>query len=230
MTSETTDSALPTDVAQCHALILQLTTALEQHEQEKARLLHRVEMLLQQIYGRRSEKIDPAQLLLFVEQVMAAAQKAEAEPEPETGETPPRRKGHGRQKLPIELPRLPIEHPVPDSDKVCAQCGKGKTRIGQDVSEQLEYAPASFFVIEHIRPKYACPCCQEGVTTASKPAQPIEKGLPGPALMAHVSVSKYCDHRVPAEAVREMRVGPSQSGCRPWLQTTLSGAGQEPGS
>ena len=62
------------------------------------------------------------------------------------------------------------------------------------MSEQLEYAPASFFVIEHIRPKYACPCCQEGVTVAFKPAQPIEKGLPGPGLLAHVAVSKYCDH------------------------------------
>jgi transposase len=202
MTTETTNSALPNDVAQCHALIVhmatrldKLTATLQEQEREKARLLHRVEMLLQQIYGRRSEKIDPAQLLLFVEQVMAAAAKAEAEPEPETGETTAHRKGHGRQKLPVELPRLPIEHPVPDSDKVCAQCGKDKTRIGQDVSEQLEYAPASFFIIEHIRPKYACPCCQDGVTTASKPAQPIEKGLPGPALMAHVSVSKYCDHQ-----------------------------------
>ena len=140
MTSETADPALPDDVAQCHALIAQLTATLHEQEREKARLMHRVEMLLQQIYGRRSERIDPAQLLLFVEQVMAAAEQVEAEPEPETGETPPRRKGHGRQKLPVELPRLPIEHPVSDSDKVCAQCGKDKTRIGQDVSEQLEYA------------------------------------------------------------------------------------------
>ena len=194
MTTETHNPTLPGDVAQCHALIVQLTAALERQEQEKARLLHRVQQLLEQIYGRRSEKIDPAQLLLFVEQVLANAAQVQAEPELEPGETPPSKKGHGRQKPPAELPRLPIEHPVADSDKVCAQCGKDKTRIGQDVSEQLEYAPASMFVIEHIRPKYACPCCQEGIATASKPAQPIEKGLPGPGLLAHVAVSKYCDH------------------------------------
>ena len=194
MTPETNSATLPNDVAHCHALIHALTAALERQEREKGRLLHRVEMLLHQLYGRRSEKVDPAQLLLFVEQAMAAAAQAPAEPEPEPGEPVPSKRGHGRRKPPVELPRLPIEHPVPEADKVCAQCGRDKTRIGQDVSEQLEYAPASFFVIEHIRPKYACPCCQEGVTVAPKPAQPIEKGLPGPGLLAHVVVGKYTDH------------------------------------
>ena len=201
MTTETTTPTLPDDVAQCHAMIVHLRAAvgelaqtLQKQEREKARLLHRVQQLLEQIYGRRSEKIDPAQLLLFVEQALCSASEVEAEPEPEPNEPAPRPKGHGRRKPPAELPRLPIEHPVPDSEKVCAQCGKDKTRIGEDVSEQLEYTPASFFVIEHIRPKYACPCCQEGVTVAAKPAQPIEKGLPGPGLLAHVVVSKYCDH------------------------------------
>lgn len=78
--------------------------------------------------------------------------------------------------------------------KVCAECGAAKKRIGQKVTEQLEYAPASLFVIDHIRPVFACPCCQEGVTVAPKPAQPIEKGLPGPGLLAQVVVSKYADH------------------------------------
>lgn len=202
MKPATLNETLPDDVAQCHARILHLTTTLDEltarlqrQEQEKARLVHRVQQLLEQIYGRRSEKIDPAQLLLFVEQALAASAPAQAEPEPERHETGPSKRGHGRRKPPAELPRLPIEHPVPDSEKVCVQCGRDKKRIGQDVSEQLEYAPASLFVIEHIQPKYACPCCQEGITVAPKPAQPIEKGLPGPGLMAHIAVSKYCDHQ-----------------------------------
>ena len=150
--------------------------------------------MLERLYGRRSEKIDPAQLLLFaVEALQRAAEQSEVIEEPETVQ-PKKKKGHGRSKPPVELPRFPIEHPVPDEEKVCAQCGGEKARIGEDITEQLEYAPASLFVLEHHRPKLACPCCQDGVTIASKPAQPIEKGLPGPGLLAHVVVSKYCDH------------------------------------
>ena len=70
---------------------------------------------------------------------------------------------------------------MPEADKTCAQCGAPKKRIGEKTTEQLEYAPASLFVIDHIQPVYACPHCQEGVAVAPKPAQPIEKGLPGPA-------------------------------------------------
>ena len=205
MTPETAIESLPSDLSQCHALlhhqdalIEELTATVRLQEREKAQLLHRVQQLLQRIYGPRSEKIDPAQLLLFVEQALHAvqAQTHEASAESETAdiEAAPKKKGHGRHKPPVDLPRLPLEHPVSDADKVCAQCGRDKKRIGEDITEQIEYAPASLFVIEHIQPKYACACCQEGVTVAPKPPQPIERGLPGPGLLAHVVVSKYGDH------------------------------------
>jgi len=163
-------------------------------EREKAALLHRIEQLLRQTYGRRSEKLDPAQLLLFAMEAMeTVAPDAEAEANAE--EPPaPKKKGHGRKRPPLELPHVPLEHPVADADKVCAECGGAKKRIGEKITEQLEYAPASLFVIDHVQPVYACPCCQEGVVVAPKPAQPIEKGLPGPGLLAHVVVSKYGDH------------------------------------
>lgn len=67
-------------------------------------------------------------------------------------------------------------------------------KIGKDKSEQLEYIPASLLVLEYIRIKYACKHCTESITTADKPIQPIEKGLPGPGLLAQVAVSKYGDH------------------------------------
>lgn len=193
-TPETAIESLPNDLAQCHAVIAELTATVRLQEREKAALLHRIEQLLRQTYGRRSEKIDPAQLLLFAAQAMeAVAPDAQAEANAEEPSTP-KKKGHGRKRPPLELPHLPIEHPVADADKVCAECGGEKKRIGQKVTEQLEYAPASLFVIDHIQPVYACPCCQEGVVVAPKPAQPIEKGLPGPGLLAHVVVSKYGDH------------------------------------
>ena len=196
MNHNTSSTKLPDDLAQCHALIDELLSSLRQQELEKARLLARVEHLLRQMYGRSAEKIDPAQLLLFAAGAMAAveaeAQQVETvEFEPEAA---PKKKGHGRKKPPVELPHLPIEYPVPESEKVCAECGAAKKRIGQKVTEQLEYAPASLFVIDHIQPVFACPCCQEGVTVAPKPAQPIAKGLPGPGLLAQVVVSKYADH------------------------------------
>jgi transposase len=87
-----------------------------------------------------------------------------------------------------------VEHPLKPEEKVCTQCGEKKTRIGEEVSEQLEYVPSSIFILEHVREKYACKHCQEEVVIAPKPAQPIEKGLPGPGLLAHVITSKYADH------------------------------------
>jgi len=196
MNHNAASTKLPDDLAQCHALIDELLSSLRQQDLEKARLLARVEHLLRQLYGRSAEKVDPAQLLLFAAEATAAV-GAEA-PQTETVEpgpgAAPKKKGHGRKKPPVELPHLPIEHPVPESEKVCAQCGAQKKRIGQKVTEQLEYAPASMFVIDHIQPVFACPCCQEGVTVAPKPAQPIAKGLPGPGMLAQVVVSKYADH------------------------------------
>lgn len=191
----TANPPLPDDLAQCHALISELLTSLRQQEREKAQLLHRVEQLLRQLYGPRTEKIDPAQMLLFMEEAVRAAREASSgDPEDLEEKPAPKKKGHGRKRPPLELAHLPLEHDVPEAEKVCAECGVQKKRIGEKITEQLEYAPASLFVIDHIQPVYVCPCCQEGVTVAKKPAQPIEKGLPGPGLLAHVVVSKYADH------------------------------------
>ena len=106
---------------------------------------------------------------------------------------------HGRQQLPNELERIVIEHDLPAGQKACPACGSERCRIGAEVSEQLEYFPASFKVLKHIRHKYACTKCEQdgydpNFATAIKPPQPIERGLPGPSLLAYVSVSKLGDH------------------------------------
>ena len=178
---------LPGDVATCHALIESLAADLNQYKQ-------RIDYLLRRLFGSTSERIDPDQLHLFKE---ALEQTQEAPAAEEETETPPRakRKGHGRQRLPEDLPRTRVEHDIPDEEKTCPN-GHDRVRIGEDVSEQLDFTPASYFVIEHVRPVYACiaPDCDCGVIQASKPAQPIEKGLAGPGLLAHIITSKYCDH------------------------------------
>ncbi len=110
---------------------------------------------------------------------------------------------HGRSKLPESLPRIPIEYDLTPQEKLCPCCGQLRCRIGQEISEQLEYVPASFKVLQHIRPKYACKPCGQGcakcdgkaqIELADKPTQPIEKGLPGPGLLAHVITGKLGDH------------------------------------
>jgi transposase len=104
-----------------------------------------------------------------------------------------RRKGHGRRPIPDHLPRTDVPHDVPPEARVC-DCGREKVRIGEDVTEQLEYEPGKLFVFRHIYPKYACSCCKDGVTSAEPAANPIKGGLAGPGLLAYVIVNKFSDH------------------------------------
>lgn len=189
-----TQGTLPEDVEGCHAVIGELVATLNERDRRVEQLMHRLEQLLRRVYGPRAERIDPAQLVLFAPELAdSEASGAEGEPEEEPG-CAGRRRGHGRKSLPKDLPRRRIEHTVPAKERVCAACGADKERIGEEVSEQLEYIPASVCVLEHVREKLACPQCRRGVTVADKPAQAIEKGLPGPGMLAHVATSKYCDH------------------------------------
>jgi len=188
---------LPNDVAALKQIIL------EQHERHQAEIDAAVQAavaaILRRYYGPRSEKFDPRQLLLFGQQVNNASLDT-ASIEEESGEPlrtrRPRHK-HGRQQLPEDLERIEIEHDL--NDKSCPACGCERCRIGHEISEQLEYFPASFKVLKHIRHKYACGKCDHdgynpNITVAEKPAQPIDKGLPGPSLLAHVITSKLGDH------------------------------------
>jgi transposase len=96
--------------------------------------------------------------------------------------------------LPAELPRERIEIIPPASARHCSICDTAKVRIGADLTEELDYIPASLVIREYVRPKYACARCQQGVVQAALPARPIEKGRPGPGLLAHVVSAKYADH------------------------------------
>lgn len=199
---------LPDDIAQCHRAIADLqshVTDLQAHtaelaatlneEQRRAlRLQVQVELLLKRLYGPRAERIDPAQLVMFGEETAAAPEPEEAAELEQPAAAKPIAKGHGRKPLPQDLPRKRLVHDVPEVEKTCPECAAPKRCIGEDVREQIEYVPASLFVLEHVYPKYACPCCQEHVSAAKATPRVIDKGLPGPGLVAHVVTSKYCDH------------------------------------
>ena len=146
-------------------------------------------------FGRSSEKLDGqiAQLELAIEE-LEASEGAVAAPAA-AGETaapalPEGKRKPARRALPDHLPRETIVHAPATA---CPQCG-GEVRVmGQDKSEVLEYVPGHFKIIEHVRPKVSCRGC-EAIHQAPPPALPIERGRPGPGLLAHVLVGKYCDH------------------------------------
>ncbi len=192
---------LPDDLETAHQLIRELLKTLAQQVHLNEKLQHQLEQLLRQRYGPKGERIDPAQLLLFAQDILAQAEPTptpaptpESAPAPTPTPSAPKKNGHGRKPLPASLPRKPVWHDVSPEQRTCPDCGGERACIGQDVREQLEYIPASLVVLEHIRPKYACRACEANVVIADRLPEPIEKGLPGPGLLAHVAVSKYADH------------------------------------
>ena len=201
-----THSALPDDVDALRALVLDLHARLQSRDdalqareaqlqagqQELVYLRTWIERLKLELarlrrmqFGRSSEKLSARieQLELIVEDFEASvAQKAAAAPR-----TPARKPV--RKPLPEHLPRESVIH-VPDA--TCAQCGTTMQRIGEDVAEMLEYVPARFKVIRQVRPKLSCACCQR-IVQMPAPIRPIDRGIPGPGLLAHVAVSKFAD-------------------------------------
>src|SRR3989454_10279760 len=170
--------------------------------------------------GRRTEKIDPAQLLLMLEMMVTGAVDESVDLAATTAEdqaldheraalddlTPsPTRRRPVRRRPPRELPRDVIRHELAEDQRTCESCGTPMTQIGEDVSELLELVPAHFRVQEHHRAKYACGRCKDGVKTAPGPVKLIDKGLAGPGLLAHVVVSKYEDH-LPLNRLAEIYV------------------------
>jgi transposase len=164
-------------------------------DSRRARIEHlklMVEKFRHMIFGKKSEK-----LVLKLEQMEFELEEdettqAEAEAIAERISPPKEAKPRSERKpLPEHLKREEKMH-KPDSD-CCPDCGGGLRHFGDDVSEQLEYVPESFKVIRHVRPKFACTGCDR-VVEAPAPSRPIERGLAGPSLLAHVIVSKYADH------------------------------------
>jgi transposase len=197
------DLPLPEDLDACHALIGQLFESQRQDGRTIQKLEHQLRDLLRRLYGRSAEKLDPHQMLLFKDLLkqLGADSAAPSTPEPETAAAPRASAGHGRRRLPTDLPRRRVVHDLPEAERACPCCGVTREVIGEDTSEQLDYEPAKLTVIEHVRLKYACRPCEQTaaeagpqIATADKPLAPIEKGLAAPGLLSYVMVSKYGDH------------------------------------
>lgn len=191
-------ASLPDDPALLRATIENLSAQLAEAERRIEALQHQIDLLRRSAYGRKSEKVVLEQLLFAFASLKAEvakieeahAQAEEAVAVLEEKKAP----GHGRRRLPKDLPRETIRVEVPKSDRCCPDCGAERETIGFAVSERLEYVSAEFKVQVVEREKLACKTCQAHVATADAPPQPIEKALPGPRLLAHIVTNKYSEH------------------------------------
>jgi transposase len=175
--------------------LLQRNEQLASREEEIERLKLLIAKLRRMEFGRKSEKLDRQieQLELRLDELEAsraekmAATSAIPTAAPVVNQTAKR----ARQPLPAHLPRETRK--VLPKQEACPDCGGKLKQLGEDVSETLEYVPEHFKVIRQVRPKLACACCDK-IVQAEAASRPIARGMAGPGLLAHVLVSKYCDH------------------------------------
>jgi len=183
------DSASKADrIAALQARISEQDAQLQARAERIRQLEEIIRSFQRKTFSASSEQASAAQLGLFNE-----AEASEATEAPEVIVKPHARQRRGRPALPPELPREEVIHDLPEADKVCPHDGTPLALIGQEVSEQLDIIPAQVKVIRHVRLKYACPCCEQHVATAAKPAQPLGKSMAAPGLLAYIATAKYAD-------------------------------------
>jgi transposase len=261
------DAPLPDDLETLKRMIRELLVLLRERDRNLSGVQHRLDQLLRRLYGPKGEKFRADQPGLF-ELLNELAETTPAPTVPAVESKPAaKKKGNGRRPLPADLRRERVVYDVSEADRVCSCCQTPRVKIGEEISEQLDYQPAKLFVWQHVRLKYACPTCLKASSTpepasaavepaieskaivtdsaaveavsvdspsvesaepaaieepaspatpippatfesptlvtatlaapivvAAKPAQPIDKGLPGPGLLAFVITSKYADH------------------------------------
>ena len=159
--------------------------------EEIKRLSLLIEKLKRMVFGQKSEKLlrQIDQLELELEELHIGQGEHASKSE---RKTPGKKKDREQRTFPDTLPRDTEEH-LP-KDAACPDCGGEWQRLGEDVSEVLEYVPEHYRVVRHVRPRFACKCC-ERMAQAPAPGRPLERCYAGPGLLAHVTVSKYLDHQ-----------------------------------
>jgi len=180
---------LPDDVEALKQLVLEERAKVVAATIEIDQLKLLIAKLRRLQFGRSSEKLshEIEQLELRLEELQTAQAQATTMQEPSAQ---PEREKPARKPLPEHLPREQVVH---QPACACPDCGGALRRIGEDVSEVLEYVPEHFKVVRHVRPKLSCASCQR-IVQANAPSRPIARGLAGPGLLAHVLVAKYADH------------------------------------
>ena len=142
-----------------------------------------------QVAPGQTELFNEVEALIELHEVLGTPIELKATPYRESKGSPGK---PGRKAIAAHLPRLPVVHELPQSERQCS-CGRTLIEIGSDVSEQLDYLPPRIQVLQHVRKKYACPGCEQCVKTAALPAQILPKSNASPGMLAHVVTSKYVD-------------------------------------
>src|ERR1035437_3805893 len=194
---------LPDDPAALKALLLSHQRRIAELELDNLLLNHRLAVALKQCYGPRADKVSVGQLLLdFAVKLEARPIVTEDLPPGTDPVTATRRVGTGRGRRNLaerqDLPVIEHLHDLPQDQQACPTCQNPRVKIGQELTWQLGFRPASFFRHKHVQIKYGCrPCDAAGqnpqIVLAEKPSQPIEKSLAAPELLAHVAVAKFAD-------------------------------------
>lgn len=180
---------LPDDTAELKGLVGSLANEVKSLTLLNEKLKHQLAGAKQQRFGASSEALDQLQLQLEEEEVAQATDLSPAE-DPEPAIPSEAKDKPKRKPLPDNLPRQ--DHLLSVGDE-CSDCGGKLKSVGENITEELEYVPGRFVVNRFIRPRMTCAYC-EAFAQAELPSRPIERGRPGPALLAHVLVSKYADH------------------------------------
>ena len=161
-------------------LFLEQKATIAQQSLMIEKLQQQVETLLRTLYGKRSEKTP----------------KEDNEPGTDDGKdtkAAKKKRARLRNSLDKDLPCETITYDILEEQRVCEECGGSLHKIGEDISDQLEFKPAKLYIKKHIRPKYACSKSCGGITAATLPQRPIDKGLPGAGLLSYIITSKYQD-------------------------------------
>ncbi len=197
------DQLTPEQLRALAAQLMQRVESLDQKVETMGKKIHRDQTLIEKLtheiaqlkrfkFAKRSEQLSPDQVSLLDDLIDTDIAAIEAELEalkPARASTEVRQKPK-RTALPPQFPRTLIHH---EPDNSHCQCGCALKRIGEDVSEKLDYTPGVFTVERHIRGKWVCDQC-ETLIQAPVPAQVIDKGIPTAGLLAHVMVAKFADH------------------------------------
>jgi transposase len=196
----TTDpAALRAENARLRATVDELLAAVAQLRNTVAKQQAHIDRLVRLTFGRRSERLAGPTLFDGVAGPDPVVANPPPSPPTDAPVSPPRRRGHGRRPHPADLPRERVEVDLTEAEKACPCCGERRVRIGTDVSERLDYRPASLFVRQVARATYACRHCERRgvdphVIRPPLPAEPIPRGAVAAGLLAHVIVAKFCDH------------------------------------
>jgi transposase len=197
---------LPESLKELQNIVLSLHQSLTEKENELFSFKSKYENLIEQIKLAKQERFgvkSESNLLqpdLFDEAGVALSDEIKAQLSDENKSVEEieiaahtHKKHPVRKPLPKDLPREVVLHDISDAAKICA-CGCALTKIGEEVTEQLKYSPAQLSVVQHVRPKYACKPCQEGVKIAPMPVLLLPKTMATPELVAQTIIAKYCDH------------------------------------